>query len=204
MAALVNYEVRRQERLSSHGSTSAEALIVRDRGSYRKGKGDRERSKSRPDFRDLKKNQCAFCKELGHWKVDYPKAKSKKKESKTEANLAQVVSTHASISQACGSDSDSSVFSFSIITPIVGHSGDSEWMLDTGATYHVCPNSDWFSSFEKLDGCFAAIGDDHSCKVEGIGTICIKIFDGMVRELKEVRYVPQVKMILSLLMSWKH
>jgi len=48
------------------------------------------------------------------------------------------------------------------------------------------------------------MGNDHSCKVEGIGTICIKIFDGMVRELKEVRYVPQVKMILSLLMSWKH
>jgi len=64
--ALVNYEVRRQDRLSSHRSTSAEALAVRGRYSNRKGKGDRERSKSRPDFRDLKKNQCAFCKELGH------------------------------------------------------------------------------------------------------------------------------------------
>jgi len=64
-AALVNYEVRRHDRLSSHGSTSAEALAVRGRGSYRKGKGDRGRSKSRPGFRDLKKNQCAFCKELG-------------------------------------------------------------------------------------------------------------------------------------------
>jgi len=29
--------------------------------------------------------------------------------------------------------------------------------------------------------------------VEEIVTICIKMFDGMVRELKEVRYVPQVK-----------
>jgi len=43
-AALVNYEVRRQDRLSSNGSTSAEALAVRGRGSYRKAKvigGDR-------------------------------------------------------------------------------------------------------------------------------------------------------------------
>ena len=37
------------------------------------------------------------------------------------------------------------------------------------------------------------MGDDHPCKVEGIGTILIKMFDGMVRELKKVRYVPQVK-----------
>ena len=123
--------------MSSHRITSAEALAVRGRSSNRKGKGDHGRSKSRPGFRDLKKNQCAFCKKLGHWKVDCPKAKDKKKKSKTEANLVQVISTHASTSQAGGSDSDSLVFSFSVTTSIVGYSGDSEWMLDTGATYHV-------------------------------------------------------------------
>ena len=65
-AALVNCEVRRQDKLSSHVSTSEEALAVRGRYSNRKGKGDRESPKSRPDFRDLKKNQCTFCKEIGH------------------------------------------------------------------------------------------------------------------------------------------
>jgi len=29
--------------------------------------------------------------------------------------------------------------------------------------------------------------------MKGIGTVQIKMFDGMVRELKEVRYVPQLK-----------
>ena len=91
-SALVNYETRK-ERQSFQASTSAEAFAVRGRGSYRKGKGDRERSKSRPGFRDLKKNQCAFCKEFEHWKVDCLKAKGKKKESKTEANLTKIVST---------------------------------------------------------------------------------------------------------------
>jgi len=97
-AALVNYELRRQDSLSSHGSTSTEALAVRDKGSNRKGKGDCERSKSRSSFRDLKKNQCTFCEGLGHWKVDCSKAKGNKKESKTEANHARVVNTHASTS----------------------------------------------------------------------------------------------------------
>ena len=37
------------------------------------------------------------------------------------------------------------------------------------------------------------MGDDRPCNMDGIGTVQIKIFDGMVRELKEVRYVPQLK-----------
>jgi len=40
--ALVNYEVRRQDILYSHESTSAEALAVRSIGSNRKGNGSRE------------------------------------------------------------------------------------------------------------------------------------------------------------------
>jgi len=77
--ALVNYEVRRNDKQFSFNGTSAEALMVRGRCSNRKGKGEHDR--------DLKKNQCIFCKEIGHWKVDCPKIKDKK-ESKTEANLA--------------------------------------------------------------------------------------------------------------------
>ena len=66
-------------------------------------------------------------------------------------------------------------------------------MLDTGATYHVCPKRDWFSTFEKLYGCFVIMGDDHPCRMEGLGTVLFKMFDGMVRELIDVRYVPQLK-----------
>ena len=120
-AALVNYEVRRQDKLSSLGSITAEALAVRGRSSNWKDRGDQGRS----DFRDLKKNQCALCKEIGHWKIDCPKAKGKK-ESKTETNLVQVVYTHAITSQADGSASDSTVFSFSVTTPTVGYPDNSE------------------------------------------------------------------------------
>ena len=98
----------------------------------------RKRLKSRSGFRDLKKNQYALCKEIGHWKVDCRKAKGNKKESKIEANLAQVVSTHASTSQTDGSDYDSSVFSFSVTTLTIGYLDNSEWILGTRATYHVC------------------------------------------------------------------
>ena len=37
------------------------------------------------------------------------------------------------------------------------------------------------------------MGDDRLCNMEGIGIVQIKMFDEMIRELKEVRYVPQLK-----------
>ena len=37
------------------------------------------------------------------------------------------------------------------------------------------------------------MGDDHSCSMEGVSTIPIRMFDGIVRELTGVRYVPQMK-----------
>jgi len=115
-SALVNHELRMKDKDSSN-NTSAEALTVRDKSSSRKGEdNDRGRSKFLTDFRDMKKNQCAFCKELRHWKVDCPKIKDKKKESELKGNLAQVTSTQAGgTSQAGGSDSDSTIFLFSVL-----------------------------------------------------------------------------------------
>ena len=61
--ALVSYEARRHDRLSSSGNTTAEALAVRGRSSNRKERDDQERLKSRSGFRDLKRNQGALYKE---------------------------------------------------------------------------------------------------------------------------------------------
>jgi len=37
------------------------------------------------------------------------------------------------------------------------------------------------------------MGDDHPCNMEGTCTFLIKMFDGIVRELKKVSYVPHLK-----------
>ena len=41
------------------------------------------------------------------------------------------------------------------------------------------------------------MGHNHPCNMEKIGTVLIKMFDGMVRELKKVRYIPQLKKNIS-------
>ena len=47
------------------------------------------------------------------------------------------------------------------------------------------------------------MGDDRLCNMEGIGIVQIKMFDGMVPELKEVRYVLQLKRNLILVAALK-
>ena len=37
------------------------------------------------------------------------------------------------------------------------------------------------------------MGDDHPCNMKVIGKVHIKMFDGMVRELKDMWYVSQLK-----------
>ena len=37
------------------------------------------------------------------------------------------------------------------------------------------------------------LGDDHTCYMEEIGSVFIKMFDEMVRKLKDVRYISQLK-----------
>lgn len=55
-------------------------------------------------------------------------------------------------------------------------------MLDSGATYHVCPKMKLFSSFKKLYGGVVIMRNDHTCQMVGISTLQIKMFDGVVRE----------------------
>ncbi|KAH9679290.1 retrovirus-related pol polyprotein from transposon TNT 1-94-like protein [Citrus sinensis] len=61
----------------------------------------------------------------------------------------------------------------------------SEWILDTGATYHLCPIKEWFTDFRNLESGAVVMGNDQPCRTIEIGTIQLKMFDGMVRELKE-------------------
>jgi len=90
-----------------------------------------------------------------------------------------------------GNNSDSSYFSFSI-TPSGCHSDAFEWVLDTGSTYHICVRRELFSSFEELDGSLMSMKDDHTCRLVGKGTVSIKMYDGTMKELKEVTYIPNM------------
>ena len=62
----------------------------------------------------------------------------------------------------------------------------SELILDTTSTYHLCLIKKWFMDFCNLESGAVMMRNDQSSCTMGIRTIWLKMFDGIVRELKEV------------------
>ena len=173
--ALVNNEYRRKDQFD-HTDTTPEALTVsRGRTNNRKsdkssGRG-RSRSKGESSWRRPAKDECAYCHQKGHWKKDCPN------KDKSTANVAQNAS-----------DEEDSAFSVSS-----SDNPSDRWILDSGCSYHMCPNRHWFSSLEELDGGVVVMGNNNTCQTKGIGMIRLKMHDGTTKHLTEVRYVPDLK-----------
>ena len=71
---------------------------------------------------------------------------------------------------------------------------DSEnWILDSSCTFHMTLNRDWFFTYKPVHKGEVLMVNNASCKVEGIGIVRIKMFDGVVHTLGDVRHVPDLK-----------
>ena len=170
-AALYSYELRKKTKIENKNN-AVEAMVARGRSKSQRSKWrGRSKSKSR-----LEKDECAFCHEKGHWKKDCPKLKRKGK-----------VAPDACVAEHDTSDSEISL----VASPSTFHSD--EWILDSGCTYHMSPNREWFSDLAELNGGVVYMGNDNACKTVGIGSIRLKNQDGSTRVLTDVRYVPSLK-----------
>ncbi|KAG8476956.1 hypothetical protein CXB51_030500 [Gossypium anomalum] len=63
-----------------------------------------------------------------------------------------------------------------------------EWILDSGCTFHLSPNQDWFTTYETVSEGVVLMGNNVSCKITGVGTIKVKMFDRVIRTLSDVRH----------------
>ncbi|KAG8475483.1 hypothetical protein CXB51_032327 [Gossypium anomalum] len=68
-----------------------------------------------------------------------------------------------------------------------------EWILDSGCTFHMNPNRDWFTTYETVSKGVVLMGNNASCKIAGVGTIKVKMFDGVIRKLSDMRHIPELK-----------
>ncbi|KAH9702699.1 hypothetical protein KPL70_010850 [Citrus sinensis] len=70
---------------------------------------------------------------------------------------------------------------------------NSKWILDSGCSYHMCPDQNLFTTYNAFNGGEVLMGNNTMCKVVRLGTIRFKMFDGMIRELRDVRHIPDLK-----------
>lgn len=52
---------------------------------------------------------------------------------------------------------------------------------------------EWFVSYKSWKGGSVYMGDNHDCKVVGIGPMCLKLEDNREILLREVRHVPKLR-----------
>ena len=174
-SALLDYEIWKKYK-REHQNESIEAFTVRGHSQNKKWETRGSvTSKSR-----LGKYECAFCHEKGHWKKDCPKLKKKDKGN--------------SMSNACVIEygGDSSDFEFFLVChpTIVGFD---EWILDSSCTYHMCPHKEWFFKFEEVDGGVVYMGSGDVSYITGMSSIQLRNYDGSIRVLIDVWYVPKLK-----------
>ena len=61
--------------------------------------------------------------------------------------------------------------------------------MDSGCLYHSCPRKDYFETLELKIAGTILLGGNYPCKVQGIGTVRLKMFDNRDYILKDVRYI---------------
>ena len=76
----MNNEVRKKDK-ESYQDSSTNVLTARGMTStWKKGKGEKSRSKSKgrsDNWRKLDKKECTYCRQKSHWKTDCPILKEK-------------------------------------------------------------------------------------------------------------------------------
>ena len=51
------------------------------------------------------------------------------------------------------------------------------WLLDSGASHHMCLHRSWFSHYQPINDGIVFMGNDFSCKIIGIGSVKIQMYD---------------------------
>ena len=117
---------------------AAEGLSVRGRQTERNFKSPgRSRSKSK-----VKRKFCNSCKKKGHVIDECYKLQNKNR-NKGNASSSQY---HTDVAE-------DDIGDLLVMTDNVKASSP-EWILDMGCTYYMCPNHDWFSTYDHARGQF--------------------------------------------------
>ncbi|XP_020270598.1 LOW QUALITY PROTEIN: AP-1 complex subunit mu-2-like [Asparagus officinalis] len=64
---------------------------------------------------------------------------------------------------------------------------------EEGCSFHMCANRFWFDTYEKKDRGEVRMGNNVACKVIGIGTVKVKMYDDIICTFGNVRHIPALK-----------
>ncbi|KAF6137664.1 hypothetical protein GIB67_023598 [Kingdonia uniflora] len=85
-----------------------------------------------------------------------------------------------------GDDSDELL----LVVAADGPRHDRGWVFDNGATLHVCARKAWFDKYTRCEGSkFVSTNDGSRRPISGVSDIRVRMFDGCIVVLHDVRHV---------------
>ncbi|MCO5555218.1 hypothetical protein L7F22_008762 [Adiantum nelumboides] len=178
-----------------------------------KKEGNRDASKGRSKSPGHRNVQCHYCDKFGHikkdcyaWKRDKGKGKYKDNDAKEKKPKSSIKIEELNIVQDDCDAQDinmltenndvfydaqetlslqSSMPAELLVSGEVSHT----WILNLGASLHVTPHRQWFTTYEETIGT-VTLGDSYSCDIVGIGDIAMVMANGVKFIIHNVRHVP--------------
>jgi len=157
------------------GGAGTEAIGLIASGGKRPGNLGKKKSKPLGSKGPKPGDICNYCKEPGRWKNQCPK--KKRQQHQQQEKQAGTVAVAEGDSR---SEED-----ITLVAEEPTHHTD-VWILDSGASYQICPYRDWFLTYKQVTGGNISMANSAVCRVAGIGSIQIRTHDGKFCTLNDV------------------
>ncbi|CAL5393971.1 unnamed protein product [Camellia sinensis] len=192
--ALFSEEARKKEM----GGDQSHALVTenksrgRGRGRSKSRGRSRGRSQDRGKFKDgtsRPRFKCYHCGQEGHIKKYCYALKGEQQQGNRQPKTEDGT-TAVSVSE------DIALFSVEEEECLHMSDNDTEWVVDTAASYHATSQKEFFSTYQAGDFGTVKMGNSSFSKIVGIGDIHIQTKVGCTMVLKDVRHVPDLRLNL--------
>ncbi|WVZ00077.1 hypothetical protein V8G54_026146 [Vigna mungo] len=142
-----------------------------------KGKWKKQAGKEKKLNSDgTKQVRCFKCQKMGHIKKFCPE-KGKAGRPQETADVAEASEGYESAGVLVASSEDP----------------QRSWVMDSGCSYHMCPMKEFFENLDQKKHGNVLLGNNKACRVQGVGSVRLKMFDNREMVLQAVRYVPELK-----------
>ncbi|KAH9743695.1 hypothetical protein KPL70_003390 [Citrus sinensis] len=170
-----------KKRADGKDQITGDGLVAKAKTEKKMYKDKKNKNQKEKTDKMKKKRKCYFCQKEGHYIKDCFEKKKLEKLQKESSGKADI----ASVDEGESEDAD--------VLIAADKKSSGEWILDSGCSFHMCPHKDFFVTFKSIDGGKVLLRNNLACKVAGIGSVRIKMYDGSVKGLEQVRYVPELK-----------